>query len=42
MGPMLIGAVGDELPKALYASLGFVPQCLTRHYLRHGGAAVTD
>jgi GNAT superfamily N-acetyltransferase len=33
MGPMLIGAVGDELPKALYASLGFVPQCLTRQYL---------
>jgi GNAT superfamily N-acetyltransferase len=34
MGPMLIGAVGDKLPKALYASLGFVPQCLTRQYLR--------
>jgi len=34
MGPMLIGAVGNELPKALYGSLGFVPQCLTRQYLR--------
>jgi GNAT superfamily N-acetyltransferase len=35
MGPMLIGAVAGELPKSLYASLGFVPQCVTRQYLRH-------
>lgn len=33
MGPMLIGALADEAPKKLYASLGFVPRCLTRHYL---------
>jgi GNAT superfamily N-acetyltransferase len=34
MGPMLIGALADEAPKRLYASLGFEPRCLTRQYLR--------
>lgn len=33
MGPMLIGALADETPKKLYASLGFEPRCLTRYYL---------
>jgi len=33
MGPMLIGPVADEAPKALYAALGFEPQCLTRQYM---------
>jgi GNAT superfamily N-acetyltransferase len=33
MGPMLIGALADETAKHLYARLGFVPRCLTRHYL---------
>lgn len=33
MGPMLIGAFADEAAKALYASLGFQPACLTRQYL---------
>jgi len=31
---MLIGTAADDLPKALYGALGFVPQCLTRQYLR--------
>ena len=34
MGPMLIGPHVTEKPKALYAALGFVPQCVTRQYLR--------
>ena len=33
MGPMLIGALADQAPKQLYASLGFEPRCLTRQYL---------
>jgi GNAT superfamily N-acetyltransferase len=33
MGPMLIGAYADEPAKALYAALGFEPQCLTRQYI---------
>ena len=34
MGPMLIGPHVTEPPKALYASLGFAPECVTRQYLR--------
>lgn len=34
MGPMLIGPHVTEAPKALYAALGFVPQCVTRQYIR--------
>ena len=42
MGPMLIGPHVTEEPKKLYATLGFVPQCITRPYLLeteepHGG-----
>jgi ribosomal protein S18 acetylase RimI-like enzyme len=33
MTTMLIGALAEETAKSLYVSLGFVPQCLTRHYL---------
>jgi GNAT superfamily N-acetyltransferase len=33
MRPMLIGAFTDEPAKALYASLGFQPVCLTRQYV---------
>jgi GNAT superfamily N-acetyltransferase len=33
MATMLIGALAEETAKSLYVSLGFVPQCLTRHYL---------
>ena len=35
MAAMLIGALAEETAKSLYVSLGFVPQCLTRHYLLH-------
>jgi GNAT superfamily N-acetyltransferase len=34
VGPMLIGAVADAAPRRLYASMGFVPQCVTRQYLK--------
>ena len=44
MGPMLVGALAGETAKAMYARLGFVPQCLTRQYLLElpgGGAGDT-
>ena len=39
MAAMLIGALAEETAKSLYVSLGFVPQCLTRHYLLDLGRA---
>jgi GNAT superfamily N-acetyltransferase len=32
---ILIGALATEPPKRLYASLGFLPVCMTREYIKH-------